>query len=107
MPSTAAGSQPTLRGSSSACERDVTSGRFFGTWHVLTSKPNIADCLCERVADPQGGRCGRGVVVERGEVMEPRRADVAIVGAALGGLVAAAILTRRGKRVVVFDAADA
>jgi phytoene dehydrogenase-like protein len=35
------------------------------------------------------------------------RADVAIVGAALGGLVAGAILTRRGKRVVMFDAAGA
>ena len=45
--------------------------------------------------------------MERGDVLEPSRADVAIVGAALGGLVAAAILTRRGKRVVVFDAADA
>ena len=36
----------------------------------------------------------------------PATADVAVVGAALGGLVAAAILTRQGKRVVIFDAAD-
>jgi phytoene dehydrogenase-like protein len=34
------------------------------------------------------------------------QADVAIVGASLAGLVAGAILTRRGRRVVVLDAAD-
>ena len=41
-----------------------------------------------------------------GELPGPTEADVAIVGAALGGLVAGAILARHGKRVVIFDAAD-
>src|SRR5437879_13262692 len=35
-----------------------------------------------------------------------READVVIVGAALAGLVAGAILTRHGKRVVLLDQAD-
>src|SRR5213592_4991799 len=35
-----------------------------------------------------------------------RDTDVVIVGAALAGLVAGAILTRRGKRVVILDHAD-
>jgi phytoene dehydrogenase-like protein len=52
-------------------------------------------------------RCARAVAVERGDIAGPRQADVAIVGAALGGLVAGAILTRHGKRVVIFDEADA
>src|SRR5207247_1711613 len=39
------------------------------------------------------------------ESME-RDSDVVIVGAALAGLVAGAILTRRGKRVVILDHAD-
>lgn len=37
----------------------------------------------------------------------PERVDVAIVGASLAGLVAGAILTRRGKRVVLLEHADA
>ena len=45
--------------------------------------------------------------MEIGDSPRIASADVAIVGAALGGLVAAAILTRRGKSVVIFDAADA
>src|SRR3989442_15506421 len=35
-----------------------------------------------------------------------RETDVVIVGAALAGLVAGAILTRHGKRVVLLDQAD-
>ena len=38
--------------------------------------------------------------------MSDTRADVAIVGAALGGLVAGAILARRGWHVVIVDGAD-
>lgn len=37
---------------------------------------------------------------------DPDRADVAIVGASLAGLVAGAILTRHGKRVVLLEHAD-
>jgi choline dehydrogenase-like flavoprotein len=37
---------------------------------------------------------------------DPDRTDVAIVGASLAGLVAGAILARRGKRVVVLEHAD-
>src|SRR5947208_3396607 len=36
-----------------------------------------------------------------------READVVVIGAALAGLVAGAILTRHGKRVVILDHADA
>ena len=41
-----------------------------------------------------------------GQLPGPTDTDVAIVGAALGGLVAGAILARHRKRVVIFDAAD-
>src|SRR5437763_16369997 len=48
------------------------------------------------------GECEPPAPMERREL----EADAVVVGSALGGLVAGAILARRGKRVVVLEHAD-
>src|SRR5437016_1053556 len=49
-----------------------------------------------------GGGCEPACVMEQRE----RDADAVLIGSALGGLVAGAILARHGKRVVVLEHAD-
>lgn len=44
------------------------------------------------------------MTTERARSQVPERVDVAVIGAGLGGLVAAALLAKRGKRVAVFEA---